>query len=331
MRASRLLSILILLQVRGRMSAAALAREFEVSVRTIYRDADQLSAAGVPVYAERGRSGGLRLLDGFGARLAALSAHEAEALVLSGVTQAAADLGLSEGAIAARLKLLASLPPGAGAGAVRVAARFHLDPLPWYGRRAPPPVLHDVAAAVWADRRLRMTYESWAGVRRRTVSPLGLVMKAGDWYLVAAARAAPRTYRVDAIRELEVLDTAAVGLPNFDLAHYWSAAARSFEERLFSAAVRVRLTETGLRLLRDFHPRAWHAVQQQPLKAAGGWIEAIIPFEGSPHAVREALRMGAEMEVVEPAELRAEIAAQAARVAQAHAAATHASAARRRR
>ena len=320
MRASRLLSILLLLQARGRMSAAVLAREFEVSVRTIYRDADQLSAAGVPVYAERGRSGGFTLLDDFGTRLTALTSYEAEALALSSVTQAAADLGLADGASAARLKLLASLPRGRGLGAERIAARFHIDPLPWYGRRTPPAALREVAAAVWSDRRLRIDYESWKGEVRRTVAPLGLVMKAGDWYLVGVARGSPRTYRVDAIRRLEMLDAAAPRSAGFDLAQYWAQAARSFEQRLASSAVRVRLTATGLRLLRDFNPRAWEAVVPQQLTAADdGWTEVTIPFESGAQAIREVLRMGADMEVLEPTELRSAVVAEAARISALHA------------
>jgi predicted DNA-binding transcriptional regulator YafY len=320
MRASRLLSMLILLQARGRMSAAALAREFEVSVRTVYRDADQLSAAGVPVFAERGRSGGFRLLEGFGARLAELTAGEAEALALSGVTQAAADLGLGDGARAARTKLLANLPARAGASAAHVAARFHLDPLPWYGRRAPPPSLREVAAAVWSDRRIRLRYESWRGEVRRTVTPLGLVMKAGAWYLVAAARAAPRTYRVDAIRALDVLSVVTARPTGFDLARYWADAAVAFEEQLASASVRVRLSAVGIRLLRDFHPRAWEALQRQaPTADAHGHIEATLPFESGAQGVRDALRMGAEMEVLAPADLRKALADEAARTAARHA------------
>lgn len=324
MRASRLLSMLLLLQLRGRMSAAALAREFEVSVRTVYRDADQLSAAGVPVYAERGRSGGFRLIDDFGARLAALSSSEAETLALSSVAQAAADLGLGDGAAAQR-KLLASLPPGTGAQ--RLATRFHLDPLPWYGRRAPPPVLREVAAAVWRDARLRITYDSWRGQVQRTVQPLGLVMKAGAWYLIGlggrsgrGVPAAARTYRVDAIRALKVLPGAPSPSPSFDLARYWIAAVERFERELASATVRVRLTGTGLRLLRDFHPRAWEAVQRDaPVPDARGAVEATIPFESGAQGVFDALRMGAEMEVLAPPDLRAAVAAEAARSARLHA------------
>ena len=136
MRASRLLSILILLQMRGRLSAEALAAEFEVSVRTIYRDIDQLSAAGVPVYAERGRAGGFALLDGYRTKLTGFTPAEADALVLAGVG----------GAAAAQLKLLASLPPDAGASAQRVAQRFHLDPANWYTRAEALPLLRNISA-----------------------------------------------------------------------------------------------------------------------------------------------------------------------------------------
>src|SRR5574338_1215164 len=159
MRASRLLSILILLQMRGRMSAEALAAEFEVSVRTIYRDIDQLSAAGVPVYAERGRSGGFQLLDGYRTRLTGFTPAEADALLLAGVGGAAADLGIGAELAQAQLKLLASLPPDSGASAQRVATRFHLDPINWYTRSEPLDLLPSLAAAVWRDQRIRIRYE----------------------------------------------------------------------------------------------------------------------------------------------------------------------------
>lgn len=319
MRASRLLSILIVLQARGRVSAEALARELEVSVRTIYRDIDQLGTAGVPVYAERGRHGGFALLGGYRTDLTGLDSKEAGAVSLIGTAQAALDLGLGADAAAARLKILASLPLGSGKVAERIAARFHLDPAPWYAHPKPPPALRPLAEAVWADRRVRMTYESWKKVVTRTISPLGLVMKAGAWYVAGAVDASTRIYRVDAIREFKVLDVAAERPPDFDLARFWLDAARSFESRLRGQRARVRLSPEGLKLLQDVNPAAADAIAaQNPVPARDSWIEAEIFVERLPHAVREALRLGAEMEVLEPAELRAAIAEEARRVAGIH-------------
>ena len=232
MRASRLLSILIMLQMRGRLSAESLAQEFEVSIRTIYRDIDQLSAAGVPVYAERGRAGGFELHEGYRTRRTGLTHSEAEVLLLAGAGGAAADLGLGAEAAAAQLKLLASLPPESGASAQRVASRFHLDAAPWYARIDPPDVLPALAAAVWQDQRVRIGYESWKAAVTREIDPLGLVLKAGVWYLVASApkvvgkKTASRTYRVSNISSLNVLPASFTRPARFDLAQHWEASAR---------------------------------------------------------------------------------------------------------
>lgn len=319
MRASRLLTILILLQVRGRLSAEALARELEVSVRTIYRDVDQLGAAGVPVYAERGRAGGFALLAGFRTNLTGLTAHEADAVSLIGLAQTAADLGFGTQAESARLKILASLPPGTGRIADRVATRFHLDAAPWYSRQSPPPALLPLAQAVWSDREVDMRYESWKGLVRRRISPLGLVMKAGTWYVAGAVGQTTRIYRVAAIRDLEVTSEAARRPRHFDLAGFWADATREFEANLRSETARVRLSPRGVELLRDVSPAGAEAVAKQHAHLpADAWIEARIPFERQPHSVREALRMGADMEVLEPASLRVAIAAEAQRIARLH-------------
>ncbi len=320
MRASRLLTILILLQVRGRMSAEVLARELEVSVRTIYRDVDQLGAAGVPVFAERGRTGGFALLSGFRTNLTGLTATEADAVTLIGSAQAAADLGLGTEAESARLKILASLPQGKGKVANRVATRFHLDPAPWYSRHAPPAALRTLAEAVWSDRQVQLTYESWKGVVRRAISPLGLVMKAGAWYLAGATGASTRIYKVAAINALEILAEPVQRPRGFDLAKFWAEATREFEKNLRSETARVRLSPRGVRLLRDVSPPAADAVaEQHPSPPADAWIEARIPVEKQSMALREAMRMGSEMEVLEPAALRAAVAAEARRIARLHA------------
>ena len=158
MRASRLLSILILLQLRQRLTAADLAAEFEVSERTIYRDIDALSAAGVPVYGDRGPGGGIQLLDGYRTRLTGLSANEAEAATMIGLPGPAAELGLGAATSAARNKLFAALPGGGGALADRMATRFHLDPVDWYRGHDALPHLPLIARAVLDQHRLSMRY-----------------------------------------------------------------------------------------------------------------------------------------------------------------------------
>src|SRR6185503_15452175 len=158
MLASRLLSILMLLQTRGRLSARELASEFEVSVRTIHRDIDQLSAAGVPVYADRGRSGGFQLMDGYRTKLTGMTQSEAEALLLAGLPGPAAQLGLSDMLSAARLKLLAALPANVQSNAERIASRFHLDPIAWFRGADTLPALQPVARAVWNEHYLALRY-----------------------------------------------------------------------------------------------------------------------------------------------------------------------------
>lgn len=317
MRAGRLLSILILLQMRGRVSAEELSREFEVSVRTIYRDIDQLSAAGVPVYAERGRAGGFALHEGYRTRLTGFTPAEAEALLLAGAGGAARDLGVGAEAAAAQLKLLASLPSDAGASAQRVAQRFHLDPVAWYQRLAPIGILPILASAVWSDRRVRIGYESWKATVTRDLSPLGLVLKGGVWYLVALAdQTTPRTYRVSNIQGLDVLDETFRRPARFNLARHWAASTQDFEARLMSRRAVVRLSPAGLRLLRDVSPAAEEAAKAKgrPCRPAG-WIRAEIPVESLDQATLQLLRLGAEVEVLSPPELRAELARKASDVA----------------
>jgi predicted DNA-binding transcriptional regulator YafY len=301
--------------MRGRVSADALAREFEVSVRTIYRDVDQLSAAGVPVYAERGRNGGFALLDGYRTKLTGFTPAEAEALLLAGAGHAASDLGLGADAAAAQLKLLASLPADSGASAQRVAERFHLDPLNWYRRAEQPAHLPALGAAVWRDRKIKITYESWNNTVTRELDPLGLVFKAGTWYLVAATGGNPRMYRVSNIKTLTVLDTTAQRPKNFTLAKYWVQAAKEFEARLLKDRATVKLSPRGRRLLHDISPAAAETVEarHRPCKP-DGWIKATIPVEADEIAARQLLYLGADLEVLEPQQLRAAIAALARNV-----------------
>lgn len=316
MRASRLLSILMLLQIRGRTPAATLAREFEVSVRTIYRDIDALSAAGVPIYAESGRSGGVALHEGYRTRLSGLTAPEAAALPLAGLAAAAADLGVSAEAASAQLKILASLPADAGATAQRISDRFHIDPTPWYHRAEEIACLPALADAVWRERRIEIAYESWKGAVERRLDPLGLVQKGGLWYLVAAADGAPRSYRIANIRRLDILDCGARRPKRFDLARYWRGWSRDFEARLLRERARVLITEEGERILRAVMPAAAEiAAKTRTSSRREGWSAAQIPFESADYSARQLLRLGSEIEVLAPSALRAALRREALAVA----------------
>lgn len=313
MRANRLLSILLLLQSRGRLTAQDLAAEFEVSVRTIYRDIDDLSAAGVPVYADRGPGGGFQLLDGYRTRLTGMTAGEAETLLLAGLPGPAADLGLAEPLAAARLKLLAAVPEAAGQGAARVGDRFHLDPVDWYRRAEPPPHLPAIARAVWGQRRIVIRYESWSATVRRTVDPLGLVLKAGAWYLMARIGDAIRTYKVTKVLDLDVLPDGFDHPPGFDLATAWQAALQRFAQDLRRAEAVLRVSPAALPLIDPLGADVAEAVRQAPPDAAG-WRQATVPIEGTDHAARLLLGFIDTIEVLDPPELRRALADAARRV-----------------
>jgi predicted DNA-binding transcriptional regulator YafY len=317
MRASRLLSILMLLQTRGRISAQAIADELEVSVRTVLRELDQLSAAGVPVWAGRGRNGGFQLREGWRTKLTGLTSDEARAIFMTGLPGPAAELGLGEAVASAELKLLAALPPDWQADAQRVGSRFHLDPVDWF-RGADPaaPHLRAVAEAVWNERRLKIRYQSWNRVSERVLDPLGLVLKAGTWYLVARSERELRTFRLTSIQELHALDERFSRPRKFDLAEYWSQSTQSFEASRYRGEARLRVSEAGFKRLQSFGPIvAQAAARSASAPDADGWIETTIPIESIDYAAGELLRVGAECEVLAPPELRALIKRTAERLA----------------
>lgn len=304
MQSSRLLSILLRLQAEGRISAPSLAATLEVSVRTIYRDIDALSAAGVPVYAERGRGGGFKLRDGYRTRLTGLDRPEAESLFLAGAPFAAQQLGLGPALDTMRMKLLASMPEALARDAKRVASRFHLDPVAWFHGPDEQHLLPRLAAAVWSGRTLRMRYDSWTGTVERQVSPLGLVLKAGLWYLVAAADKQPRTYRVGYIQSLDVADTPASTPAGFNLQAYWKAFAADYEARMQSGRATVRARPAMLRPLARMSHAMAEAVRSAGATDRDGWHVLSIPIESIDVAVGDLLRLGPDVEALGPPALR---------------------------
>jgi predicted DNA-binding transcriptional regulator YafY len=320
MLASRLLSILMLLQTRGRMSATALAAEFEVSVRTIHRDIDHLSAAGVPVYADRGRNGGFALTDGYRTKLTGLTQPEAETLFLAGLPGPAAQLGLADILSAARLKLMAALPAHVQPGAERIASRFHLDPEAWFRVADPQPALQTVARAVWSGHVLNLRYRP-AGEsesRSRKLDPLGLVLKAGVWYLVAQSGKSIRTYRVANIHDAEITDEAFARPNGFDLAAHWERSSRAYEAGMWRDYADVRLSPRGVVLLEMLGPYVVQAARETAKPDRDDWIRCTVPIESDSQGVRELMRLCNEVEVLGPPSLRKMMAATLATMTRRH-------------
>ncbi|MEV0807051.1 YafY family protein [Micromonospora sp. NPDC050200] len=318
MRASRLISLVLLLQSRETMTAAELARELEVSERTVYRDVLALSAAGVPVYADRGRAGGYRLLGGYRTRLTGLTRDEAEALFLSGLPGPAGDMGLADAVAAAELKVLAALPPSLRDAPARAGQRFHLDVPGWFVESAPPPWLTELARAVWRDRVVELRYRRGDREVARRVEPYGLVLKSGVWYLVGRVGDGMRTYRVDRVVGVETGGESFARDEGFDLGGHWREQAEAFLRSMLRDEITVRLSPAGLRALR------WAAeapfAYEEATAAAGepdgqGWRVTRLPVESVEVAYDLMLRLGPEVEVLDPPELRARLAGAAARLA----------------
>jgi len=313
MRASRLVSIILLLQARGRMTAEQLASELEVSVRTIYRDVGSLHAAGIPLYGHAGPAGGYQLVAGYRTRLTGMTAAEAEALSLAGMPGPAAELGLGGVLAAAQLKLDAALPAEMRARAALVRERFHLDAPGWYYDGDSVPHLSTVAETVWKQQRIEIRYRRWRAPTDviRRLDPHGIVLKAGKWYLVARGHGGMRTYRVNQILDLAVLAEHFERADDFDLAGYWAAGITEFRAGLQQGEATIRLSPAG----RDRVAVLYNADTVRAVRATAspphsdGWVSAVVPIESLENALSEFLRLGADIEIIEPAELRARLTA----------------------
>ncbi|WP_411104202.1 helix-turn-helix transcriptional regulator [Streptomyces sp. cmx-4-9] len=329
MRAARLIRMALLIQSHPGLTAAALARELEISERTVIRDAQALQEAGVPVRSEKGRVGGYFLAAGYRTRLTTLHPSEAETLFLSGLPAALQDLGLSDAAQTARLKLTATLLPSVRQAAESSVRRFHLDAPAWFREPATPELLPELARAVWADRIVQVSYVrpgrdgAPSSAVTRVVEPYGLVLKAGTWYAVAripdereAQDGGWRTYRVDRITALDSVPGAHepfVRDPAFELGAHWEARSAAFARTLLRTTVTVRLTGRGLRQLPAVVDGA--AVADAFASAGApdpvGWVTLDLPAESEDVAFDQLARLGAEVEVLAPARLRARFRARA--------------------
>ncbi|MBO8185979.1 helix-turn-helix transcriptional regulator [Streptomyces spirodelae] len=321
MRAARLIRMVLLLQTRREMTAAQLAEELEVSERTVSRDMLALSEAGVPVYADRGRAGGYRLIGGYRTRLTGMGRSEAEALFLSGVPSALRDLGLDDAASAAKLKVSAALDPALRDVHASTAQRFHLDAPGWWQAPETPPLLPALADAVWSDRGVAVRYKGKKSEVERELEPYGLVLKAGRWYLAARVPADAdrrgrdpwRVYRVDRFTEVTVHDEHFERDADFDLAAFWTEQAAAFARAILREQVTLRLTGPGARRLRYVTDRtaAEEALARGTVDDQGR-TTVTLPVESEEVAYEQLLALGPECEVLAPGSLRSRC-AQAAR------------------
>jgi len=311
MRADRLLSVLLLLQVHRRLTARELAKRLEVSERTIHRDMEALSAAGFPVFAERGSGGGWMLVEGYKTNLTGLNKDEIQALFLAKPLRLLADLGLAKASDAAMIKLSAALPSAHRDNAEHARQRIHIDITGWNRSDDAARLLPVLQQAVWQERKLKFTYERSGcdPVERLVADPLGLVAKGSVWYLVAAVDGDIRSYRVSRVLSAELTDEPCVRPKGFDLAEHWEQSTVSFKAQLprYQATVRAHP---------DVFPRMSFAGRFARIEHAAppdsdGWIRVAMRFDVEEMACEYALSFGSKMEVLEPETLREKVIAAA--------------------
>ena len=306
MRADRLLSILLLLQVNHRITARDLARRLEVSERTIHRDMEALSTAGIPVTAERGSGGGWSLMEAYSTNLTGLSEAEIQALFLSGPARLLTDLGLHQASEAALIKLLAALPAMYRRDAEHVRQRIHVDTAGWHNPEEAVPFLATLQDAIWQERKLHFTYQRGDDdAYERLVDPLGLVAKGSTWYLVAAIEGEVRTYRVSRIQSASVTEQACIRPQDFDLAAHWKQSSADFKANLPRYPAMVRVDPAILSYMR--YAGRYSRIEHEDLPDADGWIRVSMLFEEEHNACEYILSFGAQIEVLEPLVLREKV------------------------
>lgn len=310
MRADRLFSIVLLLQSHRLLTSRDLAGRLEVSARTIHRDMEALSGAGIPVVAERGTGGGWSLLGEYRTNLTGLNEAEIQSLFVIKPSRLLADLNLEKAAEGAFLKLLAALPAMYRRGAEYARQRIHVDVTGWNRAEETVPLLHRLQEAIWQERRVRLTYaRGECETVERVADPLGLVAKGSVWYLVAGVEGEVRSYRVSRVERVEVLDEACARPPGFDLAAFWERSAAEYRAHLpdYRARVRVR---------REIVARMPYAGRFARIERTGdadadGRVEVWLRFDVEEMACEYALSFGTQLEVLEPAALREKVLAAA--------------------
>jgi predicted DNA-binding transcriptional regulator YafY len=314
MRADRLLSIVLLLQTHGQLTSRSLAERLEVSERTIHRDMEALSVSGIPVFAERGSTGGWSLLGEYRTNLTGLNEAEIQSLFVTQPPKLLADLRLQKASEGALLKLLAALPALYRQGAEQARRRIHIDTAGWARQEEAVPLLPVLQDAIWSERRLRFRYQRGPACDdvEREVDPLGLVAKGSAWYLVAGVGEDVRTYRISRMASAAVLDQRCTVPANFDLAAFWETSTTKFKSAPPNYLAQFRVAP-------DVFPRLRFAGRFARVGDAvdtdlDGWIIVNVGFDVEEIACEFALGFGAKLEVIEPRSLREKVIAAAKQV-----------------
>ncbi|EMY78946.1 WYL domain protein [Leptospira weilii serovar Ranarum str. ICFT] len=300
MRASRLLSILLQLQARGRISSRDLAKKLEVSERTVHRDMEALCASGVPVFAERGSRGGWELSEGYRTNLTGMKKEEVLSMILTSSTRIASDLGKKKDLDSAFMKFMASLPPVYQKEVEIVRQRIHVDGAGWGGSEEKFPFLPLVQEAVWNEKKIILRYGSDEESKKRIVFPLGLVAKGSVWYLVAKYGKEFRTFRISRILEARLSGDSFERPKKFDLEKYWRESALDFFSKLPSYPVRFRIKANRFYFLNTIS----YVRILEYLKIDSDWSEIEVDFQTREFALYHILGLGDSAVLLEPKELR---------------------------
>jgi predicted DNA-binding transcriptional regulator YafY len=310
MRADRLISLLMVLQSRGRQTARDLADELEVSERTIYRDVIALSTAGVPVYSERGPGGGIKLIESYRTNLTGLNPDEVRALFMLAIPTPIAELGIGKELRGALLKLSAALPATLQQAEGNVRQRIYIDSEWWHPIEEPIPHLKSIHQAVWEDKLLHVDIRYEYDVQLDwVIEPYGLVSKGGVWYLAWRYEGYYGVHRLTSISDIHVLDETFERQADFNLAGFWEEWCQSFMENLPDYTVRVRVSPDLIpHLPRLFGSKIRDAVEEVLHPDEDEWITLTLHFETFYQARSRILGLGGAVEVLEPLPLRLSVA-----------------------
>lgn len=302
MRADRLLSLMLLLQAKGQMTARQLAGELYVSERTIYRDVEALSLAGIPIYTQDGRGGGIGLDEHYRVSLTGLNKHEVQALFVSGITSPLHELGLTQTNESILLKLLASLPSLHRAEAERVRKRIYIDPQVWFGDQQPTPFLHQIQEAVLSDAVLNIQYQrSNSETFSRQIQAYGMVAKVNVWYLVGAHNKQFRTYRMSRLVDVQPTEQTFQRDPDFDLMIYWQDNTQSFVEGIPHYPVRIAVKQSRKAWVVNFLSLNDHDFTESD---DPDWLETTINFDTQERAITSLISVVCDIRILQPLDLK---------------------------